>query len=247
MAEGLNVVLPDGRIVAAEVRRSARATVPRIRVGASAPLHIVVPAAMGLDEIGGALNEKASWIASKLDGIQELRASADQLDLDRPNLVWLHGKPIPVRLVWNIRAAGVVENVLCVPLTGAETEAAAIERWYRRRARADFGKLVAEEAGRLGINCRSLAVRDQRTRWGSCSSAGNLSLSWRLVMMPPEIARYVVIHELLHVRTPNHSRAFWRSLAAAMPGWDEHAAWLRRNGEQFRRWSPLELELTWAR
>lgn len=240
MAETLSVALPDGRLVEARLRRSARATVPRIRLGAEAPLHIVVPTDMPLDQARTALESKAPWIAAKIEGIEDLRASADPLGLDRPGVVWLDGQALAVRMVPGARIARVVDGELRVPDQGdGEEVAAAIGRWYRRTARAELRRLVDEEARRLGIVYETIAVRDQRTRWGSCSPAGTLSFSWRLVMMPREIARYVVVHELLHVRTPNHSKAFWRSLACAKPGWEEQASWLRRNGDQFRRWRPI--------
>lgn len=239
MAEDLKVTLPDGRVVGAQLRRSSRVSVPRIRLGAQAPLHIVVPEGMRMAEASAALESKASWIAAKLDRIEDLRASADPLGLDRPGVVWLGGRALPVRNVSDARHARVVDDELRLPApSDGEEEAVAILRWYRRTARAELRRVVHHETGRLGVACEALAVRDQRTRWGSCSPAGSLSFSWRLVMMPREIARYVVIHELLHVRTPNHSRAFWRALAVAMPGWEEQASWLRRNGDQFRRWTP---------
>src|SRR5438552_2575399 len=87
--------------------------------------------------------------------------------------------------------------------------------------------VAVREAQRLQIRFNSVAIRDQKTRWGSCSAMGNVSFSWRLVLCPPEVLEYVVIHELLHRRESNHSKAFWRLLDQARPGWREQARWLR--------------------
>ena len=97
---------------------------------------------------------------------------------------------------------------------------------------------AAREAARLGLVYARIAVRDQRTRWGSCSTRGTLSFSWRLALAPPEVLDYVVVHELLHLREHNHSRAFWRLLDEHRPSWREQADWLRAHGEELQAFSP---------
>jgi predicted metal-dependent hydrolase len=121
------------------------------------------------------------------------------------------------------------------PPSGAE---AAVERWYRREARRRLGSLAAAEALVLGVEPGSISIRDPRTRWGSCSSRGTLSFSWRLLLCPPQVADYVVVHELCHLRELNHSRAFWRLLEAARPGHREQAAWLREHGREVHAYRP---------
>ena len=109
---------------------------------------------------------------------------------------------------------------------------AAIERWYRREARDRLEEAVTREARRLGVGFARISVRDQRSRWGSCSARGTLSFNWRLVLAPPDVLEYVVVHELLHVREPNHSRAFWALLDRHRPGWKDQVAWLREHGHE---------------
>jgi predicted metal-dependent hydrolase len=83
---------------------------------------------------------------------------------------------------------------------------------------------------RLGLTFQSIAIRDLRTRWGSCSRKANLSFSWRLAAAPREVLDYVVVHELCHLREPSHQKPFWRLLESARPGWQEQARWLREHG-----------------
>ncbi|MGE3413594.1 MAG: M48 family metallopeptidase [Dehalococcoidia bacterium] len=233
----VDVTLPDGRVVSAQLRPSGRARIPRIRVGAQAPLHLVVPEGCSVDQAVDALELKAPWIARKLDEIERLRSEVVPLGLGRPETVWVAGLAIPVRRVQGAGAPRLRGGMLEV--SGEQALAGeAIERWYRRQARAALGSVVGEEAGRLGISPGRIAIRDQRTRWGSCSSAGALSFSWRLVIAPPEVLRYVVVHELLHVRMANHSKTFWRALDASLPGWEEHARWLRCHGDELRSYRP---------
>lgn len=118
--------------------------------------------------------------------------------------------------------------------------AAALERWYRRAARARLGALLATEAERLGVRPARLTIRAQRTRWGSCSTSGTVSLNWRLLLAPVAVARYVVVHELCHLRVPNHSRAFWDALEQALPEWRAGHQWLRRYETQLLRYRTID-------
>jgi predicted metal-dependent hydrolase len=97
---------------------------------------------------------------------------------------------------------------------------------------------VAREARRLGVRPGRIGVRDPRTRWGSCSSNGNLSFSWRLVIAPLEVLEYVVVHELCHLRELNHSKRFYRLLDDARPRWREEASWLRDFGWELHEYRP---------
>lgn len=92
------------------------------------------------------------------------------------------------------------------------------------RARAEFF------APQIGVTYTKIAVRDQKTRWGSCSSAGNLNFNFRLLLAPPEVLDYVVVHELCHRKEMNHSPAFWAQVARVLPDYQERKAWLKENG-----------------
>ena len=108
----------------------------------------------------------------------------------------------------------------------------------RRRARALVHELVGNEAPRLRVSVTRIAIRDQRTRWGSCSSRGTLSFNWRLVLAPLEVAEYVVVHELCHLREPNHSPRFWQLVAAARPGYRDERRWLAEHGWELQAYVP---------
>ena len=91
---------------------------------------------------------------------------------------------------------------------------------------------LAAEHGVTGLT--RVTVRNQRTRWGSCGRDGHITLNWRLVLMPPAVRDYVVIHELMHLRRMDHSPAYWRQVAEACPTFAESRAWLRANGRTLR-------------
>ncbi len=100
----------------------------------------------------------------------------------------------------------------------------------RRRAKPVFEARAAFFAPLAGVSYGSVTVRTQRTRWGSCSAKGNLSFNALLLLAPPEVLDYVVVHELCHRKEMNHSPRFWAEVARLCPDWKKQRAWLRRCG-----------------
>jgi predicted metal-dependent hydrolase len=220
-----------GQRIDVHVRVSRRARAWRLTFAPRRPLELVVPRGLREAEIARILESRRRWIEARL---AEQRART-LLGLERPGVVWLHGEPIPVVRVDGARPrAELGQGRLVV----AGTDAAAVERWYRREARQRIAAVVEADAARLRLEHGALAIRDQRTRWGSCSSRGTLSFSWRLVVAPADVLRYVVVHELCHLREPNHSRAFWRLLDTARPDWRTEARWLREHGPELQDYRP---------
>jgi predicted metal-dependent hydrolase len=109
-------------------------------------------------------------------------------------------------------------------------------------ARAAVKELVAmladDEADALGVHYDRIEIRDQRSRWGSCSTRGTLSFNWRLVLAPFEVLDYVVVHELCHLREPNHSRRFWRLVESRRPDWRVQREWLNEHGPELLAFRP---------
>jgi predicted metal-dependent hydrolase len=102
----------------------------------------------------------------------------------------------------------------------------------RTAARELVSTLAAQEAGPLGVAYRRIRIGGQRTLWGSCSPGGTLSFNWRLVLAPAEVLDYVVVHELCHLREPNHSRHFWGLVEERRPHWRMQRNWLREHGPE---------------
>jgi predicted metal-dependent hydrolase len=197
----------DGETVSVRVRESQRARRVRVTVAPRRPVEAVVPRRVSDRQLDRFLDEVRPWIARKLS---ELSARPARLGLDCPGVVWVGLEPriAPAR------------------------DPAAIERWYREEARRRIAAVAEYEGRRLGVTHGTIGIRDPRTRWGSCSSRGNLSFSWRLVIAPTEVLEYVVVHELCHLRELNHSKRFYRLLDEARPTWRADAAWLREHGHE---------------
>ena len=107
--------------------------------------------------------------------------------------------------------------------------------WLRAEVRRDIAASVAKHAKALGCNPKRLAVRDQATRWGSCSTSGTLSFSWRLIFAPPFVLDYVAAHEVAHMREMNHGPRFWRLVKEAVPTTQKARIWLKSHGAELHR------------
>ena len=103
-------------------------------------------------------------------------------------------------------------------------------RWYKARALELLSEKVSIQARQNDFTWKKIRISSARTRWGSCSSNGTLSFTWRLVLAPPEVIDYVVVHELAHTRIRDHSPKFWRRVAEIMPDYKLRVSWLKQNG-----------------
>ncbi len=110
----------------------------------------------------------------------------------------------------------------------------AIEKWYREVAREILTDKVHFYRKYIGKSVGDIRIKEQKTRWGSCSSKGNLNFNWKIVMAPDEIMDYLVVHELCHLLHMNHSKEFWESVAKIMPDYKEGESWLKANGSQLQ-------------
>jgi predicted metal-dependent hydrolase len=124
-----------------------------------------------------------------------------------------------------------------VPQLGLERLAVS-ESQARTGARELVSMLAEEEAERIGVAYQRIRIGGQRTLWGSCSARGTLSFNWRLVLAPIEVLDYVVVHELCHLRVPDHSRRFWALVECHRPHWRRQRDWLRRHGPELLAFSP---------
>jgi predicted metal-dependent hydrolase len=107
---------------------------------------------------------------------------------------------------------------------------AELDRELRRRAMDSLPPQLLALAAAHGLSVARVTIRDQRSRWGSCSPKGHIALNFRLMLMPPAVREYVLIHELMHLRQANHSIRFWRLVEAACPGFREAERWLKAHG-----------------
>lgn len=138
------------------------------------------------------------------------------LELLEARQSWIESKLSIVQQANQIGAAA--------PLTGEEI------RQLARQAAQTLPPLVRQYAGQMGVDFGKITVRCQQTRWGSCSSIGNLNFNCLLMLTPPEVQAYVVVHELAHRKHMNHSSSFWAEVASVLPDYPVQVRWLKQNG-----------------
>jgi hypothetical protein len=198
---------------------------------------VVVPPRTRHRAVDEFLHSRQHWLADKLAALQVLAQRPRALP-HRPGQVWLAGEPVPVVHTPAGRSVTAMDGGRVV-ISGAPSDAAAsVGRWYRREARRRLTETTDRLAPGLNVTVTAVSVRDQRTRWGSCSHDGRLSFSWRLVLAPSPVLDYVVLHELCHLREFNHSPAFWKLVESVRPDWRDAVGWLREHGHELRSYRP---------
>ena len=205
------------------VRRSDRARRVRVTVDRAGTVEVVLPQRMPLRAAEEAVRELRPWIDRRLAEAGRQRAAV----LARGDTLPYLGQTLAVRAEPGRTRVTRRGEVLLVPDGPRRHEA--IERWYRRMARDEIRARLDRACAIAGLNYTSLTIRDQRTRWGSCSRGGAMSFNWRLLLAPEAVLDYVVWHEVCHLAFMDHSPRFWGLVARYCPAHREHAAWLKRN------------------
>lgn len=111
-----------------------------------------------------------------------------------------------------------------------------LREWLKAQLREELERLVSSLTRRIGRKVTSISLRDMRTRWGSCSSKGRLTFTWRLVFAPPAVLHYMVVHEMAHLREMNHGAHFWEIVERLCPRHETHRKWLKQHGDQLHRY-----------
>jgi predicted metal-dependent hydrolase len=206
------------------VRRSSRARRVRVRVDPHAGVEVVLPVRAAGREAAAAVAELRPWIERRL-----AEAAAARVRLAAPaGTVPYLGAALRIRHEHGRARVHRRGDELLVPDGDGATPA--IERWYRARARAEIAPRLDAATAQLGRPYTALSIRNQRTRWGSCSSQGAMSFNWRLLLAPEPVLDYVVWHEACHLVVMDHSRRFWGLLERHLPAYREPQRWLRANG-----------------
>src|ERR1700761_4285214 len=127
------------------------------------------------------------------------------------------------------------EKILCVA-GGAEHMERRVHDYLKREARKDLQKASLAYASELGVKVKRVSIRDQSSRWGSCTAAGSLSFSWRLILAPPFVLDYLAAHEVAHLVEMNHSPRFWRVVGRICPSLERAKTWLDTHGNDLHRY-----------
>ena len=223
----------DGRTVAVAVRLSRRARSFRLSLPATGPV-LTLPEQARWADAEAFLHRHRHWLAARLP--RAARAQRLEAGIHLP----LRGTPHLIVSAGTVR--GRVERletedgpVLSVP-GDPRHQPRRLYDWLRAEALADLNRRSLVHARTLGVAVRQVRLRSQSSRWGSCSSTGNISYNWRLVLAPPHVLDYVAAHEVAHLVEMNHSPAFWATVERALPDMARGRAWLKAHGRELMAW-----------
>ncbi len=217
------MVEPTRDEIAYTVRRSSRARRVRVNVHAHSGVEVVLPAKAPERAAAAAISELRPWIEARLAEARVAMASVAERAGTLPYLgATLQMVSEPGRS--RVHRSG---DRLLVP---DSDPVPAIERFYRRAARAEVAVRLDRATAAAGLSYSGLDIRGQRTRWASCSSSGRMSFNWRLLLAPERVLDYVVWHEVCHLEVLDHSPRFWGMLERYWPDYREDRDWLARNG-----------------
>jgi predicted metal-dependent hydrolase len=214
--------------VIGELIRSRRKSIA-LMIDENERLIVKAPHNLPLRTINAFVESKGDWILRKQALVRQRKAAHPRKGFQPGEGFLFLGETYP--LAWDKDAGktGITDGRLCVPAADALSAQKAILRWYRAEAKRVITTRAAQLAGAYRIACGTPKITSARRRWGSCGSSGTLSFTWRLVMAPPDVIDYVVIHELAHIAVHNHSKAFWQRVGGMMPGYPAKRKWLRQN------------------
>jgi predicted metal-dependent hydrolase len=205
------------------IRRSTRARRVRVNVHAHTGVEVVLPVRASERAAAAAVQELRPWIERRLHEAHAMLARIAERGSTVPYL----GEPLALVAQPGRTRVHRRGDALLVP---AGDPRPALERFYRRAARAEIGSRLDRATAVAGTPYSGLSIRAQRSRWASCSAKGGMSFNWRLLMAPESVLDYVVWHEVCHLEILDHSPRFWALVERRWPRWREDRDWLRRNG-----------------
>ncbi len=228
------------------VRRRGRRQVT-LQLEPRVGLSVLAPRRLPLREVDAVLEREQDWLRRRLAALRDWEAAhpprrfVDGETLSLLGERWRlcvreeRGRRRPT-LRHDSRPDGPGEIILHMPAglcdePRREAARRCLESWYRRLAKRLLAARIERWQRAVGKKPHSVSIRDNRSRWGSCSDAGRLSFNWQIVMAPPAVLDYLVVHELCHLVHGDHSPAFWRLVGGILPGYKVPRAWLRREGE----------------
>lgn len=250
-ADHAKLVLPDGQTIDYAIQTSLKARSLRLKVSVREGLVVVAPQNLDHQSLVSLVETKAEWIAERLAGFDVVRHLVVTEPAVRPQAFDLPALAESWRVEYKETRSTTVgaridqQGRLVVAGAVGDVEAchAALRRWLARHATSALTSWLANLAEQTGLGYTDLAIKNQRTRWGSCSTTGRISLNCKLLFLPRDLVRYVMLHELCHLLESNHSAKFWLHLRQVEPQSDRLHGLMRDAWKQIPVWAQRQQQL----
>jgi hypothetical protein len=211
-----------------KIIRSKRRSIALI-VERDGSLVVRAPLQTSDETIRRMVESKADWIRLTQEKAHQLGPAPVHKKYVAGEEFWYLGQKYPLEFVKGRQTALRLDGSFKMSPVTRPKARLAFESWYKRQAKAHIPQRVRELAAQHGYEPQRIRITSARTRWGSCSTRGTLSFTWRLVMAPEEMIDYVIVHELVHLRIHNHSKGFWAQVGLLMPDYKVKRQWLKKN------------------
>ena len=202
-------------------------------------LRVIKPSKTKIDEVEKVLNTKSNWIYKHYIDFQSMKVEEYKRDWESGETILYRGKR------YNIRIFAHKEQATVIKFTGKRFQIFvnedvgdnrkslienAFKKWYIKTASDTFKERLDYYSKIIGLTYNDMRIKEQKTRWGSCSKRRNLNFNWKLIMAPQWVMDYVVVHEVCHLRYLNHSKDYWVMVGMYMPDYKKAQDWLKKNG-----------------
>lgn len=236
MYVAMKTIILNGETFQYTVHRQKNRKTIGIKLIDAQQLTVTIPLRCTLDIVTEVLEKKSRWITTQSQRLKQLTTqTVNQHLVDGAQLLY-QGRPLTLRFIHRSAAQPIVRidgNQLVVTLmpgVSPQTAPPLLRQWYIQEAGRCLQEKTHTWAKTIGVQPQQLTIKDQKSRWGSCSSIGNINYNWRIIMAPPAVIDYLIIHELCHLREPNHSPRFWNLVTRFSPAAYQHRQWLKENG-----------------
>lgn len=234
----------NGQTINYILRLDKRRKTIQLKIISAAALEIISPAKLSNIEITEILAIKKRWLSNRFDKLAQLAASPINQNLVSGAQLLYQGKPYTLQVLLGADKPEIElttdEIIVRQPSDSSRSDVSfltkgIVKAWLLDQAGKLFFEKTRYWATVIGVRPARITIKDQKTRWGSCSSLGNINYNWRIIMAPPPVADYLIIHELCHMRVPNHSAKFWQQVSLFSPEYQSCRKWLTENSQLLSR------------
>lgn len=225
------------------LRRSERAKKTRIVVTAD-KIEVVAPPKVPERKIKAFVEAQQDWIRDAVKRVASRTRTVTGMapaHYGEGAQIPYQGRHLPLAIkptqakTLRVQLLAEAQFMVYLPTTLADSDSSehiknALERWMKQQAKLHAVNMIAKHADKYALRPRGLRIKTQKSRWGSCGPKNDVNLNWLLMLAPPLVMEYVVVHELCHIKHKNHSKDFWQLVAEHMPDYLQHRRWLKQHG-----------------
>lgn len=218
----------NGEKIPYSTRESEKASRPRIDSRLEG-IRVVVPQGSGF-EPEELIKNRPEWVLEKYREKKEFLESIDEKRFEEGEKFLYLDRELELVTGQKVSEIGEVE----IKVTASESKEVEeeVRKLYREKAKSIFREKVNKYSSRIDGEFNEIQVRNQRTRWGSCTAKNNLSFNWRIIMAPEFVPEYIAVHELVHLEHINHSQKFWKRVKELFPRYEEAEKWISENSHR---------------